>query len=98
VGKWILSDADNTGMGEDDKKELIGPARIEFTADGKYIFHAKENGETGTYTYNEKTKILITITNGKSSDEKVTAEVAGNKLTVTQEKQKGAMIFKRATE
>ncbi len=98
VGKWVLSDANNTEMSEDDKKELIGQASVEFAADGKYMSHAKEEGETGTYTYNEKTRVLTTTTNEKSLEEKVTAEVDGDKLTVTHEKQKGAMIFKRVTE
>ena len=98
VGKWILSEANDTGMSEDDKKDLIGNADVEFTADGKYISHSKKDSETGTYTYNEEMKELVTITDGKSAEDKVNVEIAGDKLTVTQEKEKGAMIFKRVNE
>ena len=98
VGKWILSEANDTGMSEDDKKDLIGNADVEFTADGKYMSHSKKDSETGTYTYNKKTKELKTIADGKSEEEKINAEITGDKLTVTQEKEKGAMIFKRVNE
>lgn len=93
VGKWILSEVSNKDMTEEEKKEIIGHASIEFTTDGKYSANFKEDNETGTYMYYENTKTLTTITKGKS-EKKLTAEISPDKLSVTNEE--GSMIFKRA--
>ena len=92
VGKWILSEVSNKDMTEEEKKEIIGQASIEFTADGKYMANFKEDNETGTYMYYENTKTLTTITKGKN-EEKLTAEISSDKLSVTNTD--GSMIFKR---
>ncbi len=59
-------------MNEDEKKELIERATIEFTADGKYISLFKGEPENGTYTYNEKDLQLVTVpADGKEEKFKV---------------------------
>lgn len=92
VGKWILSEVSNKDMTEEEKKEAIGHASIEFTADGKYMANFKEDNEAGTYSYDENTKTLTTAARG-DEEEKLTATISNDKLSVTNNE--GTMVFKR---
>ena len=95
VGKWILSEVSNKDMTEEEKKEIIGQASVEFKADGKYTSHSDKVDERGTYMYYENTKTLTTTAEGER-EEKVTANIGNDKLIVTNED--GTMIFKRINQ
>jgi len=92
TGKWKPVEIDMTDMDLDEKMEILEHATIEFTADGKYIALSNEENETGTYTYDEKTKMLTSISSDGTS-EVIKAEISNDKLRVTTED--GTMTFKR---
>ncbi len=92
VGKWKPVEANMKDMDEEEKKEFLNDASIEFTAAGKYIALSKEDNETGTYSYDENTKMLTT-TSPDGTAEKIKATISNDKLTVYNED--GTMVFKR---
>ncbi len=92
VGKWKPVEANMKDMDEEEKKEFLNDASIEFTAAGKYIALSKEDNETGTYSYDENTKMLTT-TSPDGTAEKIKAVISNDKLTVYNED--GTMVFKR---
>jgi YD repeat-containing protein len=77
---------------EKEKKEILDQATVEFTGDGKYLSIYKEDNETGTYSYDEKTK-MITTTDPDGLTEEIKAEISNDKLKVTTKE--GTMLFKR---
>src|SRR5688572_864216 len=63
VGKWKPVDASMTNMSEEEKKELLNVATIEFTSDGKFISTMKDDVSNGTYMHSEQDNKLSTSTN-----------------------------------
>jgi hypothetical protein len=92
VGKWKPIDVFMEDMEEEEKKVILDQATVEFTGDGKYLSISKQDNETGTYSYDEKTK-MITTTAPDGVTEKIKAEISNDKLKVTSKE--GTILFKR---
>lgn len=60
VGKWRPVELNIKGMSDDEKKDILATATIEFTRDGKMITTSSKKTDQGTYTYDEKNKLLFT--------------------------------------
>src|ERR1700674_4529458 len=73
VGKWRavemdIKDPEYNKMSEADKKKELENMSVEFTGDGKFIPTSRHDTAQGTYTYDEKTKSLITVTEEKTEN------------------------------
>jgi hypothetical protein len=71
VGKWKpvemdVRDSEFNKKSEADKKQELASESIEFTADGKFIALSSHDPVQGTYAYDEKTKSLVTVVEGKT--------------------------------
>ncbi len=92
VGVWRPSEMNIGEMTEKERKEIMEKATIEFTAGGSYISHFDAEGETGSYTYNDKEKTLITRSPDNNED-KFTVKWEDGLLRLTNEE--GVMVLKR---
>ena len=62
VGKWRPVDLGIMGSNETERKGIIDSARIEFTADGKFVNHFGSETYEGTYIVKDST-LETTINN-----------------------------------
>jgi YD repeat-containing protein len=92
VGKWKPIEIFMEDLEEKEKKVILDKATVEFTRDGKYLSKSEEDHETGTYSYDEKTKMVTTIA-PDGQIEKIKVEISNDKLKVTTKE--GTMHFKR---
>lgn len=92
TGTWKPYTLSLGKMSEEEKKELIERATIEFTADGKYISLFKGEPENGTYTYNVKELQLVTVSpNG--AEEKFSVEWKDGRLGLSNAD--GSLVLER---
>ena len=92
IGLWKPYTLNLGTMEENEKKELIERATIEFTADGKYISLFKGDPEKGTYTYNEKDLQLVSVSpNGE--EEKFKVEWKEGRLGLSNEN--GSLVLEK---
>lgn len=92
VGVWKPYEMNIGEMTAGERKDLLDKATIEFTAGGSYISHFDEDGETGTYTYNDKEKTLVTRS-PENNEERFTVKWENGMLRLTNEE--GDMVLKR---
>ncbi|MGQ0739631.1 MAG: hypothetical protein ACT4OJ_11265 [Bacteroidota bacterium] len=92
VGVWRPYEMKIGEMTNEERKEILEKATIEFTAGGSYISHFDEEGETGSYTYNDKEKTLITRS-PDNDEERFTVKWEDGLLRLTNEE--GEMVLKR---
>lgn len=69
VGKWEPIDMESEEMTEEDKRDILENASIEFTRDGRYHSVSSDKRESGDYTYDEKDRILTTTTESGRKEE-----------------------------
>lgn len=93
IGKWVVTDAKfDEEMTEEEKKEIIGVATMEFMTDGRYEALASGDDEKGTYTFDSKTNKLIISPEG---DEKQELSVEWGDGTIKLINKELSMTFKR---
>lgn len=69
VGKWEPIDMESEEMTEEDKRDILENASIEFTRDGRYHSVSSDKRESGDYTYDERDRLLTTITESGRKEE-----------------------------
>lgn len=80
-------------MSPEKKKEILDSATIEFISDGTYLSYFGPDKETGTYTYDQAGKTLVTISAEKREDRFSVAWNNGLLLLSTQ--REGTMVLQR---
>src|SRR5687767_12485005 len=95
AGKWKVVNVDDMkDIDEADKKMVLETATIEFTPDGSYISKSSDKSELGSYTYNEREKTIVAISQ-EGKEERFTIEVLGkNKISMTLD-DSGTVILER---
>lgn len=91
VGKWHPVQVDVARMNEDEKKQLIDSATIEFTSDGRIVTQMKSTTRTGTYMFSEQDSKLMTKIEDK--DEKFDIAWENGLLKMTNEE--GTVTMRR---
>jgi hypothetical protein len=89
VGKWKPVDMVIIGLSETEKKGIIDSARLEFTADGKFINHFSLEKVEATYTVKDST--LETLRNSQVERYKIRWE--GKKVRLSNEE--GYLVLER---
>jgi hypothetical protein len=80
-------------MSPEKKKEILDSATIEFTDNGTYISNFGDKKETGTYTYDQEGRTLVTISSDKREDRFAVAWNSG--LLMLSTRQDGTMVLQR---
>jgi hypothetical protein len=81
-------------MSEEEKKDVLDKATIEFTPGGSYVSNFGPETETGSYIYNHAEKSLVT-TGSNKSEERFTVAWDNGLLTLTSTKGDGTLVLKR---
>lgn len=93
VGIWGPSELNmKQEMSEEEVKNILQNATIEFTASGNYISQFNDDRETGTYKYNEVEKTLVTKKDS-GNEERFSVAWDNGLLRLTMED--GTMVLKR---
>ena len=94
VGKWKPIELNMPSASEEQKKDLLEKATLEFTKDGKFISRMADQQQTGTFTYNEKTGELNT-SSGTNQFEKFKVEWKDNGVLFTNEEEETLLLKKQ---
>ena len=82
IGTWRPVALSASGMDEEEKKDILEKASIEFTTEGRYFSRFEGDDENGTWTYDEKTKKLSTNPSESGNNEHFTVEWKADTLVL----------------
>lgn len=95
IGTWRPVELSASDMEEDEKKKIIEKASIEFTKDEKYNSRFDGDDQTGTWTYDEKTKKLSTDPSEGDNNENFMVEWADDTLVLTNDRKEIIKLKKK---